>query len=731
MKTRVWYTIVMVLGIGATCRAQVDLRPDSSTFSSPVNINSTLYNNGMQFPATDGRSGQVLTTNGNGQLQWQDPATGPADYLNFYASTCSSPAEYLINLPLGLVTDTCGVLYDTGGPQNGYGLDERETIELFTGSGTASTILRVIVQELDIEDDVDTLFIENIPYSRSLRQPDTLYFRAGTNLHISFRSNSSDPGGPFDGFAIRWEHLSFQGVHQNPDLPVGFFFHPERQSVGGGVALNQSWDSIGIRALLMGYGGQAPSEFSNSVGYRNEATGRNSTAFGFRNRAQGTGSVAVGNSNLSSASFSSTFGYNNFATGTSSTAVGYYNSATGSNSIALGHFSTASGENSVALGHSTRAPIYQLTAMGSYNDSPFGHASSWIPTDPVFMVGNGRNGQQRSTALTILKNGHVGIGTMTPTSLLHLENTSGDAQQIIDGQDFAHIDFLTSSQYRCGLGYTTRNTEDYFFLFEGGINALVSRAGEIGVRTVSPRWNFDVNGDAGKSLGGGEWSQPSDQRLKRHIRPFEDGLEKVLQIEPVFFQFNGKAGLPVGQEQIGIIAQDLQKVAPYMIKEAIFQKGQKEQTYLSYNGSAMKYLLINAIKALHSDNQEKSNRIEELEQTVSNLIKRLEQLETLVTGQSEDETPVILNGDRASLEQNIPNPFRGVTRIGYFLPEGTQRATLLVHDMQGRELQRIPLQNTGRGQLDLQTRNLTAGTYSYSLYVDGALIDSRKMVVER
>ena len=129
--------------------------------------------------------------------------------------------------------------------------------------------------------------------------------------------------------------------------------------------------------------------------------------------------------------------------------------------------------------------------------------------------------------------------------------------------------------------------------------------------------------------------------------------------------------------------------------------------------------------------KEQQASLEQKDQRIADLEDRLTKIEALLAGQSEDETPVILNGDRASLEQNIPNPFRGVTRIGYFLPEGTQRATLLVHDMQGRELQRIPLQNTGRGQLDLQTRNLTAGTYSYSLYVDGALIDSRKMVVEQ
>jgi len=37
----------------------------------------------------------------------------------------------------------------------------------------------------------------------------------------------------------------------------------------------------------------------------------------------------------------------------------------------------------------------------------------------------------------------------------------------------------------------------------------------------------------------------------------------------------------------------------------------------------------------------------------------------------------------------------------------------------------------GNGQISLQTAQLTAGTYVYSLYIDGTLIDSKKMVLTK
>ncbi|MDC0201830.1 tail fiber domain-containing protein [Flavobacteriales bacterium] len=91
---------------------------------------------------------------------------------------------------------------------------------------------------------------------------------------------------------------------------------------------------------------------------------------------------------------------------TTDTASGLYSTAMGNNTDATGDYSTAMGNNTEASG------VYS-TAMGRYNVGG-GDSINWVVTDPLFEIGNGADNNNRSNALTVLKNGNVGIGTHTP-----------------------------------------------------------------------------------------------------------------------------------------------------------------------------------------------------------------------------------------------------------------------------------------------------------------------------
>ncbi len=136
----------------------------------------------------------------------------------------------------------------------------------------------------------------------------------------------------------------------------------------------------------------------------------------------------------------------------------------------------------------------------------------------------------------------------------------------------------------------------------------------LGVGATAPLYTLHVDGDAGKP-GGGMWSVASDQRLKTDINPYQDGLESLLKIKPVTFRYNGKMNLPTDQEYVGIIAQEMQQIAPYMVHEKtshhLEQPDQKE-SFLSFNGSALTFMLINAV-------QEQQAQIEKLEQRLAEL----------------------------------------------------------------------------------------------------------------
>ncbi len=85
------------------------------------------------------------------------------------------------------------------------------------------------------------------------------------------------------------------------------------------------------------------------------------------------------------------------------------------------------------------------------------------------------------------------------------------------------------------------------------------------------------------------------------------------------------------------------------------------------------------------------------------------------------------------LEQNYPNPFRGVSTIGFELKRPAQ-VQLIVRDMFGRQVA-APLNAAmpaGRHnvQIDATALELGSGTYSYTVIVDGEAL-SRRMIVVR
>ena len=72
------------------------------------------------------------------------------------------------------------------------------------------------------------------------------------------------------------------------------------------------------------------------------------------------------------------------------------------------------------MGSRTVAESYISTALGRYNVGG-GNATSWVSTEPLFEIGIGTSDLNRNNAMTVLKNGNVGIGTTAPTSKLHVK----------------------------------------------------------------------------------------------------------------------------------------------------------------------------------------------------------------------------------------------------------------------------------------------------------------------
>ena len=130
---------------------------------------------------------------------------------------------------------------------------------------------------------------------------------------------------------------------------------------------------------------------------------------------------------------------------------------------------------------------------------------------------------------------------------------------------------------------------------------------------------FQVNGTAFKNQGGDMWATQSDLRVKEDIRDLEIGLDAVMQIRPVRFYYNGKAGTPKGASGIGIIGQEIESIVPETIQYVSSQEILEDDEPLRiYNGSALTYVLINAVKELTTRVQQLETELAAVRQGRSN-----------------------------------------------------------------------------------------------------------------
>jgi hypothetical protein len=85
----------------------------------------------------------------------------------------------------------------------------------------------------------------------------------------------------------------------------------------------------------------------------------------------------------------------------------------------------------------------------------------------------------------------------------------------------------------------------------------------------------------------------------------------------------------------------------------------------------------------------------------------------------------------SKLLQNIPNPFTGTTTIFYTLDKPAD-VKIKVTDNLGKTVKQFNFssQQAGENKVELKLNGLTSGIYFYSLYVNGQLSDTKKMVVK-
>ena len=147
--------------------------------------------------------------------------------------------------------------------------------------------------------------------------------------------------------------------------------------------------------------------------------------------------------------------------------------------------------------------------MGYFNEDILGTDSLPIASDPLFVIGNG-DLFNRSNALTLLKNGNLGLGTSTPDTTLHVVGQfryedgneqagyvlTSDANGVASWQSISGGDNLgdhTATQpIQLGTNFLSGDGDN-----EG---VYVAANGNVGINTNNPQHMLQLGGTAGRKL---------------------------------------------------------------------------------------------------------------------------------------------------------------------------------------------------------------------------------------
>jgi hypothetical protein len=130
--------------------------------------------------------------------------------------------------------------------------------------------------------------------------------------------------------------------------------------------------------------------------------------------------------------------------------------------------------------------------------------------------------------------------------------------------------------------------------------ALVRSTGYVGIGTSSPSHILHITAQ-GRSTSS-SWATSSDRRVKTNIQPLAGGLDTILRLNPVTFEYIpeyriGKSGLD--GKQRGFIAQEVEAVMPEMVKVIDEKFGDKEiRDFRLLTNSDFVPLLVKAVKEL-------------------------------------------------------------------------------------------------------------------------------------
>ena len=368
-----------------------------------------------------------------------------------------------------------------------------------------------------------------------------------------------------------------------------------------------------------------------------------------------------------------------------------------------------------------------------------------------------------------------GIG-ISNTALGHIaltQNTSGEYNTSVGRQSMysnttgsyctalgAALYYNVTGNYNTALGYGA----DVYYLYGNLTN--VTAVGNSAIVDASNK--VRIGNTAVTSIGGQVgWSIFSDGRYKKNIKENVPGLTFINALKPITYTVDvdglnnyyhaDKPELTKGPEAnnanaqqarkelknsydaaakvvyTGFIAQDVEKAAKNLGYD--FSGVDKPQVKDGMYGLRYDNFVVPIVKALQElsvQNDDKDTRLTAQQKEIDALKKQLEELKTIMVSNSGSASSALKTTNAsagAATLQNVPNPFSGTTVINYTLPQKFTSAQIVITDKAGKQVRQYTL--TANGSIQFDASSFAAGTYNYSLLIDGMVQSTKQMVVVR
>lgn len=519
-------------------------------------------------------------------------------------------------------------------------------------------------------------------------------------------------------------------------------------SVNGSYALHLN--ATGYENTANGYSAL----YSNTSGSYNSATGFNA----LKSNSTANYNTANGHSalyNNSTGTYNSAFGaYSLYVNST-----GSYNTASGVSALhnnTIGSYNTANGYQALyshTQGYYNTASGYQAlyaNTTGSYNTADGGFALE-NNTSGAFNTALGYYSLNLNTGS---RNTAVGYVSLTNTTTAEYNTAVGYNAGSLWNNGYNNV-FVGAS--------TSTNGADYY-------NVIALGQGTTCTAVNQARFGNSATTSYGGWAG---WSNVSDGRFKKSIKENVPGIEFINKLRPVTYTLaateldaflHEKAPLDMSdegkkiyntalkqKEQItytGFIAQEVEAAAKdlgFDFSGVDAAKNQDDVYGLRYAEFVVP--LVKAVQELDTENGKLKIENSELKSEVNSQRSDIETLKSEIqliksaigqepSGMTDDFQK--LSGSSfgklesvATLGQNIPNPFDNSTLIPFRIPKNCNDASIMIMNTSTSAVISVIPVSCNEDHVSIDAGTLTSGTYSYALFVDGKLIDKKKMVITK